>query len=49
MLACAAAALACLAIEPNAGLLLLAAALALHLMAFAAIDYHWRKNQRQRE
>jgi hypothetical protein len=49
MLACAAVALACLAIAPRAGPVLLAAALALHLIAFAAIDYHWRKHQARRE
>jgi UDP-N-acetylmuramyl pentapeptide phosphotransferase/UDP-N-acetylglucosamine-1-phosphate transferase len=44
MLACAAFALACLAFAPVQGWAALAIAAALHLIAFAAIDYHWRKN-----
>lgn len=49
MLACAATALVCLALPRPAGAFGLAAALALHLTAFAAIDYHWRKKRRRRE
>ena len=50
MLACAALALACLLLRaPRGGAIGLWAALAVHLTAFLAIDYHWRKNRQTRE
>lgn len=45
MLACATFALATLILAPRHGQLALAAALAVHLMGFALIDYHWRRRQ----
>jgi len=45
MLACAGLALACLVLAPALGTAALAAALAAHLTAFGAIDYHERKRQ----
>jgi len=45
MAACAAAALASLLLAPTLGAAILAFAVALHLIGFAAIDYHWRGNR----
>ena len=42
-LACAATALACLALAPASGTTALVAACALFAVLFAAIDYHWRR------
>jgi adenine/guanine phosphoribosyltransferase-like PRPP-binding protein len=44
MAACAANAIACLVLAPARGGVALAAMLALHLIGFAAIDYHARKS-----
>ena len=46
MLACSTVALVCLVLAPRAGWLALAIAVAGHLTAFGAIDYHERRNER---
>jgi hypothetical protein len=43
MVACAAVAVGCLALAPDRGTVALAAMFGLHLIGFAAIDYHCEK------
>lgn len=49
MLACAALAVVSLMLAPERGVVALAVAVAVHLTAFACIDYHWRNHLKEQE